>query len=528
MKTFDRITKCFASSAHVAVALLILIPFSVLASLSLVSTAVMSRDNSASELITFVFDNVFVNLTYLIVVLALFCAIAYLFGKISVKSISLLVPTAVLCLSVIWIATSLSAPTWDSLFVTEAGYKASNGDLSYLDQDYFRQYPFQLGYVLYNELISRVFDLGGNYIVMQVFNAIELAVIYYLLISIVSKLSHSEAAQRLCAVLLLFAAAPIMFVTFTYGIIPGLMFTVLAIWLLLKYYENGKIPFAALSALSMGLACMLKMNYLIAAVAISAVVFLQLINRRKLKQILTEAIYIVLVFVLSIGLQQLAIRQYEIRGGIDFGDGIPMTGWLAMGLSESVRAPGWYNGTYTVGAFNKANGDKDKASEIAIEEIKQRLELFDADKNYRNKFFTEKFLSQWNETTYQSIWNNQVRGQYGNKTFIAALVCGDGEDAAARYCDIYAQLIFVSIAIYMLTLIKRRFSHLELILPVTVFGGMLYHLLFEAKSQYALPYFILMIPLAAIGIERAFTYLHGKLLSKAAPIAAQADNTEEI
>ena len=35
-------------------------------------------------------------------------------------------------------------------------------------------------------------------------------------------------------------------------------------------------------------------------------------------------------------------------------------------------------------------------------------------------------------------------------------------------------------------------------------GGLLYHLLFEAKSQYALPYFVLLVPLAAWGLSRLF------------------------
>ena len=33
-----------------------------------------------------------------------------------------------------------------------------------------------------------------------------------------------------------------------------------------------------------------------------------------------------------------------------------------------------------------------------------------------------------------------------------------------------------------------------------VLGGLLYHLLFEAKSQYAVGYVLLMIPIAAYGI----------------------------
>lgn len=35
---------------------------------------------------------------------------------------------------------------------------------------------------------------------------------------------------------------------------------------------------------------------------------------------------------------------------------------------------------------------------------------------------------------------------------------------------------------------------------MTILGGMLYHLLFEAKAQYAYPYMMYMLPLAAMGL----------------------------
>ena len=39
-----------------------------------------------------------------------------------------------------------------------------------------------------------------------------------------------------------------------------------------------------------------------------------------------------------------------------------------------------------------------------------------------------------------------------------------------------------------------------LALPVTILGGALYHLIFEAKAQYAYPYMVYMLPLAAVGL----------------------------
>ena len=43
--------------------------------------------------------------------------------------------------------------------------------------------------------------------------------------------------------------------------------------------------------------------------------------------------------------------------------------------------------------------------------------------------------------------------------------------------------------------------------PLIILGGMLYHLLFEAKSQHSQGYFILMLPVAAYGFAKWFEYL---------------------
>ena len=37
-------------------------------------------------------------------------------------------------------------------------------------------------------------------------------------------------------------------------------------------------------------------------------------------------------------------------------------------------------------------------------------------------------------------------------------------------------------------------------LLISIIGGVLFHMLWEAKSRYVLPYFILMIPMAAGGL----------------------------
>ena len=70
----------------------------------------------------------------------------------------------------------------------------------------------------------------------------------------------------------------------------------------------------------------------------------------------------------------------------------------------------------------------------------------------------------------------------------------------------HQQFIFLGMLMGLAALLKKR-DILSCILPLIILGGLTYHLLFEAKSQYALPYFILMMPVAAMGFAAFFERL---------------------
>ena len=147
--------------------------------------------------------------------------------------------------------------------------------------------------------------------------------------------------------------------------------------------------------------------------------------------------------------------------------------------------------------------DSDAAAEASKTVIQERLEVFKEDKAYTNDFFAKKIASQWNEPSYQSIWTNQVRGRYGEPGKLAEWVMGEGEARVKSYMNAFQQLIFLLSAIGAIFMMRRRRVELSLI-PIVILGGFLYHALFEAKSQYAITYFILMIPIAVYGLNALY------------------------
>ncbi len=241
------------------------------------------------------------------------------------------------------------------------------------------------------------------------------------------------------------------------------------------------------------------MNFMIAFAAILIIGVIRLIRNRRL----CELVCLLLCVLSVLGVSAAVKAHYEARTDIVFGDGIPMASWLAMGLNESSIAPGWYNGSYTVTNFHAHNMDPDAAADASVEVIKERLKLFSSDPQYASDFFAKKITSQWNEPTYQSLWTNQVRGRYGEMGKLATFALVDGEARVKSFMDGYVELIFALTALAAIFLIgKREIDHA--LLPTVILGGFIYHALFEAKSQYAIVYLVLMLPLAAYAIEELY------------------------
>jgi hypothetical protein len=73
----------------------------------------------------------------------------------------------------------------------------------------------------------------------------------------------------------------------------------------------------------------------------------------------------------------------------------------------------------------------------------------------------------------------------------------------------YQQMIFLGVFCACFFLWKKR-EVLQCLLMVVILGGIFYHLLFEAKSQYILTYFVLMVPMSAYGYCNMFRFVEEK------------------
>ena len=470
-------------------------------------TSHLNTNNVSGENIDIYSDNVFLN----IILLVIYIAVAYLLyqytDSIALRYFKLLLFGWVFCFGALFIATTKLAPPIysDSFILVNAAMDAAEGFYHSMET-YFARFPFQLGYVLYAELFFRVMFLvlpglpeGYYSLALQMMNLLWLMLCYHSLLGIMRCLWDDERVHKLGIMLMCFALQPMMSCTFLYGNIPAFACGTVAVWMFLKFMQEEKLHQALLCAAFLTAAVALKLNLLIFLVAIGGVWLVKLVKSFSPR----SCICLVLAVVCVLSLSKLPQNIYEKRSGYDFGEGIPMLGWLAMGMSEGHAAAGWYKEEHTVTAFKESGGDAAVVAEKAKAAIAERLGFFAKNPGEGMSFFSEKLRSQWNEPSYDSIWLNQVFLSYSEKGGLYSLLCDKGESLTVGFMNQHQQLVFLGMLMGIIALIKKR-DILSCILPLIILGGLMYHLLFEAKSQYALPYFILMMPVAAMGLSEFF------------------------
>ncbi|MBR1823886.1 MAG: hypothetical protein IJ779_06610 [Ruminococcus sp.] len=446
-------------------------------------------------------DSFFGNIIYLILSVAALYFLAKKLSNIRLRYKVLFIFVWTFLLGTIWVISSQSAPTFDSFQVVSAAEGAAKNDFSIFNNDdhYFKDYSFQLGYVFFLEIIMRAVNAVSkpeNPLYLEVLNAFFLSVINVFVLLITDLTVKNKKVTTALTLMLALSFAPLVSCSFIYGIFPGMAFAIAALYCELRYLMDDKFGFGIASVLLIAIAMTIKSNYLIWLIAMCLIAVVMMFKRKKM---VLDCILMAVAVILSFSLQPAVKSMYESRSGIDLGDSIPYASWIAMGLCESNSAPGWFNYTHTTQVFHDNNYDADATAEKSKAVIAERLGYFAKNPQYRHDFFYKKLVSQWNETSYESIWNNTVRGQYKEKNSFAAWVCGDGSAKVKKIMDIWTQLLFASFAVGIAVLfIKKNFPAMSL--AVIFLGGFFYQLISEGKSQYIVPYIIAMTGIAACGI----------------------------
>ncbi len=413
--------------------------------------------------------------------------------------------------SVLWIFMTYDIPKHDPQYLLEAAEEFLRDDYRHLTgaDSYFQRYPYQLPFTFFVEQVYRITG-PGRHMLIKLFNICCMIGIYRCMAKI-SYLFLSDEKDKKIAVLLLFTCwQPIFWTTFTYPLTPSLFCIFLSVSYFLTYLHSaqpGKISTLLFSGLCLGLAILLKSNMWISWIALGIVIFLVLCKQRNWKILLVPLVSVLLVTVGGAFIN----LHYESRSGIPIGKGTPGIVWIAMGLQESGRAPGWYNG-FPPSIMKSENYDLDAVSEVAGESIKDSLRHFANHPKYMLEFFIKKEVSQWCEPTWECFFFSSAGREHEKPlNHLTNSVYNGTAHQGLLFLFHGFQIIWIFGFVCALFPVKgRKVAPESLILPLAILGGFLCHTFWEGKSQYIFPYYMMMLPCAIQGYSSFFSRIQEK------------------
>lgn len=304
-----------------------------------------------------------------------------------------------------------------------------------------------------------------------------------------------------------------------YGQIPGAGFISLALLVCVRLYRKksklGVWLSGIFAVLLLGLACMVRANYSIAAIAILIVGFLLMLKKRQIGVFALS----VAMFIGAIGIPMAERQAYRVLGNENFDAGAPFSAYLCMGMSPHPVYPekdGWFSGynwdTYAAEGFDNARADQ-----VARRDLAKLLERYKEEPSLFLGVLEHKIITTWSDPTYESISIGPAEYTNGknNKTLLLDSLYG-GDYAYIGY-ELFMRVVVY--AIYLcwliggLILLFTKEDKTGNIFDCFSFGilfflgTIIFHLFWETMASYVYVSVFWMLPFAAWTINKMCQYV---------------------
>lgn len=418
---------------------------------------------------------------------------------------------------IVYVLLTQLAPGSDPAKVWAVAMQWRQGDFSAFEEGgYLFRYPFQSGIILYFYLLSFVFG-AGNYVAVQLVNVFCLVVIYGLLAKLTVFFWPRKGLRNLVYIGLLIWSPLAFYVTYLYGILPGMALSLGAVWFASRYFLKRRYRYIAISSLCMGAATVLKMNCLVWLIAIACFLVYDMIDSLFLtkdpqpKKWTASLLFILCLAGSVILCNGCSNRIVERIAGRELPEGIPMISWVVMGLQDAPMAPGTYNG-FICDVYTEAAYDTEKAVEATKQEIKSTVgELMENPLDYGIPFFARKTAFQWNDPTFITLICTRDReAAVEIPAPLQSLIYGRGSVRYSLLLNDLQTLIWAGALLYVLLRWNSRNLY-ELMGAVVFLGGYLFHMIWESGASYTIPYFAALIPYAVCGMAEWVEFMEKRI-----------------
>ncbi len=390
----------------------------------------------------------------------------------------------------------------DRTFVFNIAYQWTCGDFSaFYDNGYLFYYPHQLGLIIFLYYFSLIFG-GHNYIAFEICN-VFCVILTYKAFADLSDMAGNKRFKTFSILLACILFLPMsLYTTFAYGTLLGLCLAVNSVRYIYIYISDRcrntasslrKCFHLVISLGELFLAVVIKQNYLIFAIGYIILCCIFLLRKYTPFNLMT-----IIAAVLIVVFSQKAVDLLAVRiSGYAVPDGMPPMSWVDMGLNEN---DGSYDGWWTPDSravYKDSGFDRTATKYIALEHIQHRVKFFISDPEYAVRFFSGKNASQWNNPEFNAYFVNNVPTAVDEPEYLQRLFSVSTMDTVVRILNPLHFAVLAGAVFYLL--LKKDKSDVSLFFCVVFVGGFMFHTVWEAKGQYTLPFFTLLLPLAVEG-----------------------------
>lgn len=398
-------------------------------------------------------------------------------------------------------------PLTDGYFTLQQASALANGSEQYIDESmhYFTVYGNNNMFVLIHTAFFKVLDIIGvsdRFFAVVMVNVIVTFTSHIFVFNALKKLL---SIQKATSVLLLIALNPVYYLclpwvyTCTYSLLP--MSVILN---LIAQIARCKRKFL-ISVYSVLMGAVAVIGYLIRPTAIFFLIafvvcgVLYILKRKDMiKRACIVGLCVIIGFCSVFAVMNECIEAYVEDGSKHF----PLTHWIMLGLNKT----GQYDRADYIFTSQYVNTDEMRKGNI--EEICRRIKD-------RGIVGTAAHAIKKLGITFSSGGNNCYRRTSKDCTECSVYdyIYGEKRNAFMLYAQgfRFATLILACVSIWHQ--IRKR-NDVMLLFSVTLLGGMVFYILWEAKAEYSIPFLSAILILAADGTEHISLHNTSKKLRK--------------
>lgn len=400
---------------------------------------------------------------------------------------------------VAWITFAKILPWYDqeTVLLTAQNFNAKDYFAEPTYWLYLKQYPQEFGLVFIEALLLRIWN---SYLFLEYINALLIALIIYLACRFCMEITGNVFCSYI-ALVATFSCLPMYYyVVYIYGDIFSIFGCLFVSLMSVRWLKSSKKRYLVYSILMACIMVPARKNNLIFLIALAIVLIVFSVKNKKLLPVPIGVAMIVLPLLCLKGTQV----YYETLADYKIDNSIPAINWVVMGLRgdlEDGEGVGFFDG-YVYWNWNILGQDKKATQELAKKDLKEFLDSYKKDPRYAYRYFRYKALEQWDEPTFASIYMTAATID-SNYEKMSVLYRPEVTVMMQSFMAYFQVFVYTFSFLFFVYAFFRDEDFYSLIIAVTFIGGFIFSLLWEASGRYVFPYFVFLIPAAAMGFWKS-------------------------